>query len=358
MKKRLVGIDVARALAVFGMVIVNFKVVFGEKGNEFLQNFAHIFDGKAAATFVVLAGVGLTLMSNSAIIENNREKLQVLKKSITKRALFLFVIGLSYMFIWPADILHFYGVYMVISLFFLDKSPNCLFFWIVSIPILFSVVLLFLPYENGWNFNTLEYIDFWTIKGFFRNLFYNGFHPVLPWVSFMLFGIWLGRKDLFNKRLVKRLWRNSLMIFLSVQLVSFFVLHFVSIGNNEITELISVYFSTDPMPPSPLYIINGMSIATFTMSSCILISWKFEQSKTIILLQKTGKLALSFYVAHVLLGMGLIEEIFTTQLGEYNIEFSLLYAVIFNLICVLFAHFWLKHKKMGPIEFLMRKITS
>jgi uncharacterized protein len=32
MNKRIIGIDVARALAVIGMIIVNFKVVFGEKG--------------------------------------------------------------------------------------------------------------------------------------------------------------------------------------------------------------------------------------------------------------------------------------------------------------------------------------
>jgi len=30
-KQRIIGIDVARALAVIGMIIVNFKVVFGER---------------------------------------------------------------------------------------------------------------------------------------------------------------------------------------------------------------------------------------------------------------------------------------------------------------------------------------
>ena len=36
MKKRIIGIDVARALAVIGMIIVNFKIVLGENGNEIL----------------------------------------------------------------------------------------------------------------------------------------------------------------------------------------------------------------------------------------------------------------------------------------------------------------------------------
>jgi uncharacterized membrane protein YeiB len=45
MNQRLIGIDVARALAIIGMIIVNFKVVFGSKGSEWLQTFSSILDG-------------------------------------------------------------------------------------------------------------------------------------------------------------------------------------------------------------------------------------------------------------------------------------------------------------------------
>ena len=107
MKDRIIGIDVARALAVIGMIIVNFKVVFGDNGLVWVKSFASVFDGKAAATFVVLAGVGLALMTNSALRNNDRQKLKTARKRIAKRALFLFSVGLSYIVIWPADILHF-----------------------------------------------------------------------------------------------------------------------------------------------------------------------------------------------------------------------------------------------------------
>ncbi len=76
MNKRIIGIDVARALAVFGTIIVNFKIVFGDNGNQILRNVTHLFDGKAAATFVVLAGVGIAFLSNSAIKYNQVEKLR------------------------------------------------------------------------------------------------------------------------------------------------------------------------------------------------------------------------------------------------------------------------------------------
>ena len=137
MKKRIIGIDVARALAVIGMIIVNFKVVFGENGERWLKSFAHLFDGKAAATFVVLAGIGLALMTNSAVKDQNEEKLQVGRKRIIKRAIFLFLVGLSYIWIWPADILHFYGIYMLVTLFFINKSPKLILIAAISLIVIY-----------------------------------------------------------------------------------------------------------------------------------------------------------------------------------------------------------------------------
>ena len=65
MKKRVIGYDLARALAIFGMVIVNFKIVMGaeQNGPEWLVGLVGLLDGRAAATFVVLAGAGISLLS-------------------------------------------------------------------------------------------------------------------------------------------------------------------------------------------------------------------------------------------------------------------------------------------------------
>ena len=65
---RVVGFDIARALAVFGMVAVNFKVVMGagSAGPDWLVGVVGLLEGRAAATFVVLAGVGISLMSSSS----------------------------------------------------------------------------------------------------------------------------------------------------------------------------------------------------------------------------------------------------------------------------------------------------
>ncbi len=62
--KRIVGLDIARALAVLGMVIVNYKVVMVSNATQgWLATTTGLLEGRAAATFVVLAGIGLSLMT-------------------------------------------------------------------------------------------------------------------------------------------------------------------------------------------------------------------------------------------------------------------------------------------------------
>ena len=125
---RQVGFDVARALAVIGMVIVNFKVVLGadKQGADWLVWLVGLLDGRAAATFVILAGVGISLLSRRARKNNDPLALAEKRKTLLKRALFLFCFGLIYAPVWPADILHFYGIYLLLGAVLINASDrNC-----------------------------------------------------------------------------------------------------------------------------------------------------------------------------------------------------------------------------------------
>ncbi|MGB0979955.1 MAG: heparan-alpha-glucosaminide N-acetyltransferase domain-containing protein, partial [Croceimicrobium sp.] len=151
-KQKIVGLSVARAIAIIGMIIVNFKIVIGSEGPGWLQAVADVFSGKAAATFVVLAGLGLSLMAKSA--QDDPLKKRKVQWKVFKRALFLFVIGLSYYFIWPADILHYYGLYMLLGLALLFRPPSYSFRIALGLIILFPILLFNFNYETGWNFES------------------------------------------------------------------------------------------------------------------------------------------------------------------------------------------------------------
>ena len=358
MTKRIRGIDVARTLAIIGMIIVNFKMVFGQEGQNWLHAFSNILDGKAAATFVVLAGIGLAFMTNSSIKNHDELKLKRSKKRILKRALFLFIMGLSYIFIWSADILHFYGIYMLVTLLFIKSKPKIVLLFSVLLIFMYPILMFFFNYDTHWDFSTYSYQDFWTFNGFFRNLFYNGFHPVIPWASFMLIGLWFGKQDLNNNAFVKKALWVSLSIFLLMQLTSVLLINFLSEGSENLANELSQILGTSPMPPLPIYMLSGSSMAIFIISICILVSRKFNNNIVIIALTKTGQLALTFYVAHVVIGMGFVETFSPTELGMYSLNFSIGYALVFSLLCVIFAVIWTKYKKSGPLEWIMRKLTD
>ena len=207
-RARLDGLDLARALAIFGMVIVNYKLVLGasEAGPNWLVWAVGLLQGRAAALFVVLAGVGIALMSRRARLSNDRALQAIARKTLLKRAAFLFVFGLLYTPIWPADILHFYGLYMAVGALVLFVPARALLGLAAAFIAVFLVLLLLgFNYEAGWNWDTLDYAGFWMPTGLFRHMVFNGFHPLFPWAAFLLGGMALGRQDLANTATQTRL---------------------------------------------------------------------------------------------------------------------------------------------------------
>ena len=63
MIRRIAGYDIARALAIFGMALVNFRIVMGagQNGPKWLVFLVGQFEGRAAAKLAVLAGIGISL---------------------------------------------------------------------------------------------------------------------------------------------------------------------------------------------------------------------------------------------------------------------------------------------------------
>ena len=120
---RVIGYDIARSFALFYMVFVNFWAMLHDYNiPERVDSFFLKIQGKAAVTFIVLAGIGLSLLSKHAYIGNDYTKKRALRNKLFKRAFFLFMLGFLNTYIWLADILHFYAIFIMISPFFLYAS--------------------------------------------------------------------------------------------------------------------------------------------------------------------------------------------------------------------------------------------
>jgi uncharacterized membrane protein YeiB len=122
---RVPGYDVARAVAICGMVLINFGVYLlgppqGTPIDIALRWLAHVPGGRASSLFVTLAGVGIARMAYGDAT--------LARATLLKRSALLVLFGtINLLLGWWIDILHFYACYLAIAaVFFLRATPRAL----------------------------------------------------------------------------------------------------------------------------------------------------------------------------------------------------------------------------------------
>lgn len=347
---RLEGLDIARFIAFVGMVIVNFKTAMGVGGTEnasWLLDFAEAFEGRAAAIFVVLAGLGLGLAAARNPSSNS-------VPVTLKRAMFLLILGLINALIFEADILHYYAFYFLFGMIFLKAEPRALLLAIAALIIGFVIALMFFDYDKGWDWETLTYIDFWHPVGMIRNLLFNGWHPVIPWLAFFLFGILLSRLRLQTKQTQITLAIGGIVAVATVEALSYYVTGLI--GPHD-PEEIAILFATKPIPPMPFYMVAGLGVASVTVGLCLLGENLFKRIKITALVGPAGRQTLTLYIAHIIIGMGTLEALGYLAVPQ-TIEPALTAALLFSFAAMVYAFLWVRFFKRGPIEWLMRKMAG
>jgi uncharacterized protein len=358
MQNRILGFDLARAYAIFGMFVVNFNIVFGSYRDESLiGQFLNLFNGNSSSTFVVLAGMGVALMTNRA--EYAPEEKRRLRSIVIKRSWFLFVAGLLLYNWWSADILHFYGGYLHIAALLLFVSKRFYLWAAAAAVVIFHLLLAVIPYENGWDFETLQYLDFWTLPGFLRNTFYNGWNPIFPWIAYFLVGMWLGRLDWQNGRVKRNVFLTGAMIWAATEMLQIFA------GRGFFGEDLAFYLTADYIPPFLPFMLGTTGFALMILVVCLILGERYAESRLMLTIAQTGQMTLTHYVVHLTLGM----IIFAVLTGKTNIGvansgtptaplFVLIFAVVFFAASVVFSRTWSRKFKHGPLETIMRKITG
>lgn len=359
MQQRIIGFDLARAYAIFGMFIVNFNFSFGSimAPTDNVGRFLNIFTGNSTAIFIICAGMGVSLMTNRN--DCNEEEKARLKSIILKRSWFLFALGLLLYNWWSGDILHFYGGYMHFAAFLLFVPKRYYLGIAISVIAVFHVLLFIIPINTGWDFTTFNYNDFWKPLGFLRNTFYNGWNSMFPWVSYFLVGMWLGRLNWTDKLTRRNIFICGFIIFILFQALRVLAKH------DYFNTFWSEYIMAEYFPPYLPFIMLTMGFAFMVIPVCMHIGEKYSTNSFILALQKTGQMTLSHYVIHLTLGMILMAFLtnkhYTGLLEDEKPTLAiyiLVYSILFFIFSILFSVFWTKKFKHGPLETLMRKISN
>ena len=344
---RLEGLDLARFLAFLGMVIVNFKIVMGADAateGGILGLIATGLEGRAAASFVVLAGIGLGLGAARAGEAS-------LVAVTLRRAAFLFIAGLLNSLIFDADILHYYAVYFLFAVACLPLSTARLIALAVAVNAVFVVLLFTLDYDAGWNWDTLTYSGFWTPDGFVHNLFFNGWHPVFPWLGFLLFGLILARLDLASHALQQRLVLLGAAALAGAELLSRALLP-LAVGDAELAAILT----TSPIPPMPLYSVAGLGASSLLTGLCLILAPALARIGALHLVVPAGRQTLTLYIAHILIGMGMLEAL--GLIGDQSLASAFAAALIFCAASVVCAWMWARRFGRGPAEAAMRRLAG
>ena len=377
---RIEGLDLARFLAFCGMVLVNYQLMMGHwEGDGALFDTIALLHGRAAGTFVFLAGVGLGL--------NQQRKGDGSVFRVTwKRGVFLLGLGLLshagnhpigddalVLNLFSADILRFYGLYFLIAACFLRAR----WYW-VGLGILLVNAICWalivgghfpdglqdiLPARSaGWVYteDDITYPSFWTWRGSLRYLFFNGWHPVFPWVSLVLFGSLVGRLDLAKRRVQIGMILVGVLGFLGFEVVLEVLREArpFDLKGFEARPLFDTQSWRMGSTTAGMYAVSAAFTSLAAVGLCLWIAATFHGTKLVRWACNGGRIALTLYIAHIWIGMNVQRWIGWDAPNEPSIEQVWIFSLAFMLVGGLFANMWLARRKRGPLEGLMRTLTG
>ena len=364
MQTRIAGYDLARCLALFGLVIANFR---GNVEHVELDLLYDLIRGGAIVAFLGLGGVGISLLKQRDKRANDAHRSADSRKRLIKRAASLLVVGICCNVIWHDNFLCFYSICIAIGALLLTVSNR----WLWALAFIFVsiwTVFLFLIFDHFEiineiirNLEALWDSDPWTVEGMIFRLYVSRFHWIFYWAAFLLIGIRLGRQEVPSPNVRKVMFFGGIAVAL-VSCTPWLLIHYA--------PSLLRYVPLIPSRPSledgsewgvnliftlP-YLFGRCGIATAIIGGSLMLTEKYPDAKWTKLFIATGQLALTLYVVHLVIDRGLLWALGGTGFETFAPVIGS--AVIFCMCAVIFSHFWRKRFERGPLEWGIRRITG
>ena len=357
-KVRLAGPDVTRAIALIGVVVMNYHgYLNGSLGDSDDTFVGRVFDPylgplstRFAATFVTVAGVGISLLTNRSRLGHDRRAISDDRWRLLRRGLLLYSFGLLIEWIWNGTILFFYGAFFMVGALIFPLRAR----WLAAIGTFSALIgagVQWWQFEHDSTGHSTGWLDPEVTSP--RNLLLRTFigytHPLFPWLAFLCVGIVLGRH-------LTRLdsWRARLVLLGSALTASTYLIHHVATpsGPSLADARWQVLLSTNPFDRGLLYTIG--TIGTSLVAFCT-ISWVAQRYPHAILtnvFRHAGQMTLSLYVAHILVFNGAVHWL--GWIRPTGLDTALVFSLGFWLCAIAFGSIWHRRLGMGPLERLYR----
>ena len=360
---RLPGPDVVRAVALIGVVVMNyhgylmFRGAGVGVGDSALDRFFDPFEGplstRFASTFVLTAGVGITLLTRR-VVADRAEGVAGAARAVTemrwrlvRRGLALYVLGQLLDVIWPGTIIVYYGAMFAISSLLFTLATR----WIITTGLVAALagwwisLWSFWRVEDGASVAWLRSPASDSIRRYVFDLAVNGTHPLLPWLAFLCAGIVLGRVLEVPDW---RLWCSGigLVLFGAATIVS-------SMAETAFTDLA---LSRHPFDRGLVYVASALGTSLIAFAG---ISWLADRATgpaaaVVEVLREAGQMTLTLYIAHILIFNLVVDWIGWVEPG--GLGTALTFAFGFWVIAMVLGAMWHRRYGRGPAERVYRAL--
>jgi uncharacterized protein len=351
---RVIDLDVARAVALIGVVVMNYHGYLildgGTQGTSFVNRVFNPWMGplstRFAATFVLIAGMGVTLMTNRSRLCADVVMRSDDRWKLVRRGMVLYAGGYVLNWVWDGTILFYYGAFFLVgALLFALKSR-----WIAVVGVLAACAAAVLQWwrfeqsehgrSTGWLFSPTEH----SPRGLLFDTFVNGTHPLLPWLAFFCAGIIIGRMLPLRAEWKIIVALGGLMLTIFTYLVH---------SAAATSKLGAKLLATDPSNRGLLYTVG--TLTTAVAAFCIVGSIAQATRDTVVTkaLAAAGRTTLTIYVLHVL-----VFNLVVHRLGwirPTGLDTAWLFAGGFWVVTILAAAWWQRRFGMGPLERVYRR---
>jgi uncharacterized membrane protein YeiB len=294
-----------------------------------------------AATFVLVAGVGVTLLTRRVVTDPAR--VRDMRWRLVRRGLLLYVVGLLLDEIWPGTIILYYGAMFVLAAAIFTWRSR----WIIAIGAVAAVagaairLWRFDRNRSGFETDWLTSPDAGSIRQFVFDLAVNGTHPLLPWFAFMCAGIVLGRT------LVSSWWRPAAAVAGFVLLSSAWALSL-----SATSDLHAVAFSLVPIERSLVYVASALGSALLAYAAIDWIAERFPDATDP--LRRAGQMSLTIYLLHIFVFKLLVDWLGWIEPGGLGVAVT--FAGLFWVAAIVFASWWQRRFGRGPAEYVYRAV--
>lgn len=377
-RPRTAALDVARAVALVGVFVQNYVVAFNlyplrsdawpDAFHGWLARLTDYSQGplttRFAAALVTIFGIGLTLLGTSSEYSG---------WTPVRRGALLFTGGMWFNTVWPGTILPFFGMYFVIlGPFARVRRRAYLLIAAVSVTALTFASRLWIFFALDADRGRLSGDLAWLAmrdergsrlglsnpRGFAASMLYWGAHPLLPWLGFVLVGMWVGRTSWKTEAVQKRLVGvGGAMIGVGYVVASVMTRHVSEKWAWAWSTTLSSPYLDNPIKyDAPLYVVVTVGSSIAGIGLVLLAASRFPSAWVTRRLSEAGTVTLSIYVLHGLIPAAMFR--WWLDRPSMGVGWAVLVAAASWVLAMAVGSWWVRRFRRGPLEVLLRRFSD